>query len=589
VTPKPLSDLNVMVCGQGGDGSVTLVSLLGDLLRARGFHLFEARDVGSRVKGGSAAACLRASLERRAGLGDRFDLLVAFDGEAVARGGPLLAEHGIVVYDGSDGHPDRTRLPARATVLEVPFGRLAVRDLRRDLFKNGTAFGVVARLVGASDEEAEAALRRQLRRLQPRVVDANVEALRQGFDYAAALGVANGNAPWTLAAGPPRTRVLITGNQAVAFGFLAAGGRFFAGYPITPATEILEWLSKRLPAFGGLAVQAEDELSAINMALGAAMTGTRAMTASSGPGIALMQESISHLGSAEIGLVVVDCQRAGPSTGMPTKPEQSDLDMLAHGASGDFPRIVLVPSDPRDAFELTVLATNLAERYQGPVYVALDQAVAQDSVTVDRFDLEAVTVERGKLLDEAGLHELDEYARYRVTDDGLSPWVPLGLPGGQHLVTGNEHDEWGLVSAAPANRVQQVEKRARKLETVRPDLPRATQLGDPAGRIGLIGFGMETGAMGEAAEHLAATGMTVKQLRPRTLWPVLEDVHEFVASCERTYVVEHNATAQYAHLLASEGIPLDRLVSILRYDGVPFRPQELAARILHCEAEVAAA
>ena len=575
----PNGDLNVMVSGQGGDGSVTLIGLMGDLLRARGLHLFEARNVGSRVKGGSAAACLRASAVRRSGLGDELDLLVAFDADAIAQGGPRLADDGIVVYDASDGPVERELLPEGATVLEVPFGRLAVRDLRRDLFKNSSAFGVVAGLLGASAGQAEQTLRRRLRRLPAAVVDQNLDALRQGLDYVERTGLANGSAPLKLALPAAGGRLLLTGNQAVAFGFLVAGGRFFAGYPITPATEILEWLSARLPEFGGMAVQAEDELSAINMALGAALTGTRAMTASSGPGIALMQESISHLGAAEVGLVVVDCQRAGPSTGMPTKPEQSDVDMLVHGASGDFPRVVLAPCDPYEAFELTVLATNLAERYQGPVYVALDQAVAQDSVTVDRFDLEAVAVERGKLLDASRLPELEEYARYRITDDGLSPWAPMGTEGGRHLVTGNEHDEWGLVSANPATRIRMVEKRARKLETIRADLPRGRRSGSRAAEVGLIGFGMEVGPMTEAAELLADRGLPVQLFQPRTLWPVLEDVFEFVSACTRVYVVEHNATGQYAHVLAGAGVPLGRIRSILRYDGVPFGPDELAERV----------
>jgi 2-oxoglutarate ferredoxin oxidoreductase subunit alpha len=580
VTPRVVDDLNVIVSGQAGDGSVTLVNLLGDLLRKKGFHLFAARDVSSRVKGGSASACLRASTVHRDDLGDRIDLMVAFDSEAIAAGGPRLAEHGVVLYDASDGPVARELLPESATVIELPLGRIAVRDLRRDLFKNGAAFGLAARLLGAEDDEAVQTLRRSLRRLPAPVVEANVLALREGFAYAAELGLANGAAPWTLADAPANDYVLMTGNEAVAFGFLVAGGRFFAGYPITPATEILEWLSSRLPAFGGMAVQAEDELCAINMALGAAMTGTRAMTASSGPGIALMQETVSHLGAAEVGLVVVDCQRAGPSTGMPTKPEQSDIDMLVHGASGDFPRVVLAASDPHDAFELTVLAVNLAERYQGPVYLTLDQAVAQDKVTVGRFGLDAVEIDRGKLLDEAGLADLPHYERYHITDDGISAWAPLGTPGGRHLVTGNEHDEWGLVSARPATRTRMVEKRARKLETIRPDLPRGTAFGDPSAEIGLIGFGMEAGVMAEAAERLAAADLPVRTLQPRTIWPVLEDVFELAASCKRVHVIEHNATAQYAHLLASVGVPLERLESDLRWDGVPFRAAELTERIL---------
>jgi 2-oxoglutarate ferredoxin oxidoreductase subunit alpha len=300
------------------------------------------------------------------------------------------------------------------------------------------------------------------------------------------------------------------------------------------------------------------------------------MTASSGPGIALMQEGVGHLGSAEIGVVVVDCQRAGPSTGMPTKPEQSDLGMLIHGSNGDIPRVVLAPGDPAEAFELTVLATNLAERYQGPVYLALDQAVSQNPATVERFDLAAVRVDRGKRLTPEETAELGEYRRYALDGDGVSPWAPAGTPGGRSLVTGNERDEWGRVTTVPAVRVRMVEKRLRKLEAIRADLPRGRRGGDPAAGIALAGFGMHAHLLDETAERLADEGLPVQTLALRTLWPVLEDVAETAARC-RLYVVEQNATAQYTRALAEAGV---RAEPILRFDGVPFRPGELAGQVL---------
>lgn len=581
--PQPVEDLSVMVAGQGGDGSLTLVSLLGDLLGRRGLELYQARNVASRIKGGHAAGYLRASVAARRCLDDRFHLLVAFDAEAIERGGPLLAADGYVVHDASEGPAPRLPLPAGARIVEVPFARLAVRDLRRDLYKNSLAFGLAARLVGAPDGAAEETLRASLRRLPAPVVEANVEALRRGFAFADEQGLQAGAGPWTLPERRTGARVLMSGNEAVAFGFLAAGGRFYTGYPITPASEILDCLSAWLPEVGGVAVQAEDELAALNMALGAAMAGVRAMTASSGPGIALMQEGVGHLGSAEIGVVVVDCQRAGPSTGMPTKPEQSDLGMLVAGGNGDIPRVVLAPGDPAQAFQLTVLAVNLAERFQGPVYLALDQAVAQDAATVPRPDLAGVEVRRPWVLGEADLARLGEYRRYRVTEDGISPWAPLGTVGGQHLVTGNERDEWGRVSTDPVNRARMVEKRLRKVEAVRGELPRGRRFGSAAAEVGLLGLGMEAGVMAEAAERLAAAGLAVRGLQPLTVYPVLEDVASLVSSCRRVYVVEHNATGQYARLLAGAGLPAERIRSVLRYDGLPFRPGELAARILDGE------
>jgi 2-oxoglutarate ferredoxin oxidoreductase subunit alpha len=582
-TQRKLDDINVMVAGQGGDGSLTVANLLGVLVGRNGFRMFTSRDVASRIKGGHAAALMRASLAPRGCMGDALDLLVAFDEEAVERGGPWLAENGFVIFDSSGGPAPRENLPTGVSVYEIPFARLAVRDLRRDLFKNSLGFGIVARILSVPDDDAAEVLSRRFAHLPPRVAEANLGALRAGFAYADENGLTAGAGPLALDRAPHADRIHISGNEAVAFGFLVAGGRFFTGYPITPATEILTWLDRMLPRFGGVAIQAEDELAAVNMAIGAAMTGTRAMTATSGPGISLMQEGVSHLGSAEIPLVVVDCQRSGPSTGMPTKPEQSDINMLVHGGNGDFPRIVLAPATPNDCFELSAAATNLAQRIQGPVYLILDQAVSQDSVTTEPFAVGEVQLAAGKRVSAEDLASIAEYRRYAVTDDGVSPWAVPGTPGGMNLVTGNERNEWGHVATGAANRMAMVDKRTRKIDTVRSDLPLGRRWGDSTAAIGMIGIGMELGVMQEATERLAAAGIAVDGLQPRTLWPVLDETIGFVHGHERVYVVEHNAEGQLTHLIASVGAPHDRLRSVLKYDGIPFRPGELAARILDAE------
>lgn len=574
-----VDDLTVAVSGQGGDGSLTVVTLLGRILTARGFHLYSAREVASRIKGGHAAAVLRASHAPRGGLGDAIDVLVAFDDEAIRTVGPRVAADGMVVFDASAGPAPREHLATTVTVVEVNFARLAVRDLRRDLYKNSLSFGVLTRVLGVADDEARATLEAGFARLPQHLRDANLEAVGKGFEAASTAGYPVGSGRWQLAETEAGPRVEITGNHALAMGFVAAGGRFFTGYPITPASEILEWMEQHLGAFGGVALQAEDELSAVNMAIGAALTGVRAMTATSGPGIALMQEGVSHAGSAEVPLVVVDCQRAGPSTGMPTKPEQSDLGMLVHGGNGDFPRIVLSPGDPRDCFELGAAATNLASRLQCPVYVALDQALAQHPATVEAFDL-TVPIDTGKRLTHAEVAELDEYRRYLVTGDGVSPWALPGTDGGQSLVTGNEHNEWGQVETTPATRRLQAEKRRRKIERARSSLPAGRVFGDAAADIGILGVGLELAPMAEAVERLAVQGVAVAGLQPRTLFPVLDETVQFVASRARTYVVEHNEDGQLADLLVAAGVPSDRIVGIRRTDGLVFTPGELVGRIL---------
>ncbi len=581
---RTCDDINVMVAGQGGDGSLTIISLLSHALIHRGLELYQTSNIASRIKGGHAAALLRASKNQHGGLGDHIDVLVAFDEEAIAAAARTMSPNGIVIYDTSRGPLPEDSLSPDVVVLPVPFSRYAVRDLRRDLFKNGFGFGLVARVLGIEDEEAEECMKMRFKKLSKAALEANLHALKLGFSIADEFGIKAGENLIELPDGEKKERLSITGNEATALGFMAAGGRFFAGYPITPATEIMDTLSRHSSKVGAVVIQAEDELSAINQAIGASLTGARAMTASSSPGIALMQESISHCGSAEIPLVVVNCQRAGPSTGMPTKTEQSDIGMLTQGGSGDFPCVVLYPGNPKECFEISALATNLSQIAQCPVYIALDRSLSQNTSTVAPFDLDAVKMDTGKLLDKAALEEMDEYRRYTITEDGISPWSVPGMPEGMNLVTGNERNEWGQVSTEPENRVAMMDKRARKIDAVRDLLPKAVETGDAKAKIGLIGTGMETGVMLEARGVLEGRGLKTRCHQPRTIWPVLDDTIDFVRSCNKVYVVEHNESGQLQRLLQGAGCPGEKLRGIRKYNGQPFAPGELADLIEKREA-----
>ncbi|MCP5202529.1 MAG: 2-oxoacid:acceptor oxidoreductase subunit alpha, partial [Gammaproteobacteria bacterium] len=409
----------------------------------------------------------------------------------------------------------------------------------------------------------------------------NLDALAIGCQLADEADLPAGSGMYDVEqSGENRQHMLITGNEAVAFGFLVGGGRFFAGYPITPSTDIMEWLVKWMPKYGGVVRQAEDELSAINMAIGAALTGTRTMIATCGPGLSLMQEGIGQLGMAEIPLVVVDAQRGGPSTGLPTKPEQSDVNLMVYGGHGDFPRVVLAPGTPEECFHLTIDACNLAEKYQLPVFMALDQGLAQNLATVDPFDLDAVVVDRGKRVDAAALAGMEVYKRYAFSDDGVSPFAAPGTPNGMTLVTGNEHDEWGLVSTDPVNRVKMVDKRQKKLETMKADLPRAVEHGVDTLDLGFIGVGMTYGVILEAIDILAGQGIHAQYHQPRTLYPLLEETAAFTRRCKRVYVVEYSATAQLAKLLVAQGAEEAHLHPFLKYDGTPMRADELVQRVM---------
>jgi len=274
-------------------------------LSGRGLHLYRSSNIASRIKGGHAAATLRAGTLPRGALGDHIHILVAFDAEAVEKIGRQLAQDGVVIFDSSRGPLPAGYLPDTARVVHVPFSRFAVRDLRRDLFKNCLGFGILARVIGLADEEARDCLRRRFRHQDHATVAANLNAMELGLTLATETGIREAKGWFRFPALDPAHRPMMTGNEGIALGFLAAGGLFYAGYPITPATTLLETLGRHLPRLGGVVIQGEDELAAINYAIGAALTGVRAMVGSSGPGIALMQESVGHCGSAEIPLVIV--------------------------------------------------------------------------------------------------------------------------------------------------------------------------------------------------------------------------------------------------------------------------------------------
>ncbi|MFQ5793886.1 MAG: 2-oxoacid:acceptor oxidoreductase subunit alpha [Candidatus Bipolaricaulia bacterium] len=579
-----LDDVNLMTAGQGGDGTITVVTLFAEIFRSMGLNVYTSRNVLSRIKGGHASGVVRANPEVRYAIGD-LQVLVAFDEEAVITARDDFDPEGVVIYDSSAGELNPERVPPEVKIYNAPFSKLSMRHLRRDLFKNTIAFAVAGRLLSISDDVMKEVLQTRFARKGSLVLDYNLNALEVGLEVADDLGLEAGLGHYRIKQAPLQERLLLTGNEALAFGFLVAGGRFFSGYPITPSTEIMEWLAKWLPQFGGVVKQTEDELSGVNMAIGAALAGARAMVASSGPGLSLIQEGIGQSGAAEIPLVIVDSQRAGPSTGMPTKVEQSDLQLMVFGGHGEFPRIVLTPGHPCDCFYLTIRACNLAEKYQLPVFIAMDQALSQNlaTVEVDAFDLENVEIDRGKRLTPEALEKISVYRRYALTPDGVSPYTVPSTADGMSLVTGNEHNEFGQVVTDRANRKRMMDKRMRKLEVAKEDLPQPKLWGEPEARIGFIGIGCAFGPIREAMELLKTDGVQTKYFQPLSIWPPQQDeIDAFLEDCDRVYVVEHNYSGQLANLikLSSRHDPSAKITSILKYDGAMFKPYQIAQRVL---------
>jgi 2-oxoglutarate ferredoxin oxidoreductase subunit alpha len=570
---KELSDVSVIVGGQGGDGTLTVVDLLGRYFRKRGLYVYTSRNTLSRIRGGHADASVRASRDPRPAIKAKADLLLAFDQEAIEVVRADLDPDALVLYDSTAFKADYPNS------LGFPFATLVGGQIGQPIYKNTAAYGAIAVLMGFDDAVVRQVIEERFKRRGAEALEKNLKALEIGRQVALAVPAAVNR--WSLAEGDAHEMILTTGNQATALGFVVGGGRFFAGYPITPATEIMEYLQRYLPNYHGVVRQGEDELASINMVIGAATTGARAMTSTSGPGLSLMTEGIGHAGTAELGILVADCQRVGPSTGQPTRHEQSDLAHLAHLGHGEFPKFILSPGSAEDCFYMTVDALNLAEKWRLPVIMLLDQALCQNASTVPAFDLSKVHVDRPSLLTAEEATKQAEYKYYAFSPNGISRFAPLGTPGVTSQITGNEHDEWGHVSVNPVNRNKMMEKRMGKLIQARDELPRPRYFGRKEARIGLLGYGSTSGPILEAMDLLDAEGIATKYLQARTLFPVQQEtLGPFFDTVDLAFVVEHNYTGQLARLIR-EDMPQyhAKLRSILKYDGFSFRAPEIAGPI----------
>ena len=568
-----LNDIEVMFGGQAGDGSLTTGDLIAGVFKHMGLEVYTYKDFPSRIRGGHTNYVIRAGTTPNYGMADFVDCLVAFDLEAVEIHIDEIRAGGFIIFDSSQEKlTDAVRRPD-VHFYEVPLAKIAKDEIGLELVRNTISLGVLGRLIGMDREIVLRDVTNVYKRKGDKVIDLNIRAIEAGAKYVD--DHFDRPSGYTVTTGVDRDRLIMMGNDAIAYGALVAGCRFMAGYPITPATDVLEWMAKYAPKYGGVVVQAEDELAAINMVIGAGFAGVRAMTSTSGPGQALMTEAIGLAGVLEIPIVVIECARAGPSTGMPTKTEQSNLNHLIFSGHGEIPRVVIAPGTIEESFYLTVTAFNVAEKYQVPVFVLSEQALCQSKATLPSLDVAAVTVDRGKL-ERNGHLKFGEYRRFAFTADGVSPRAVPGTDGGMYLAPGSEHNDLGVITENAANRAKMMEKRMRKLESMRPDLPKANVLGDPSADIAIIGYGSNRGPIVEAQDRLAADGVPTRFLQLRTLWPFPEEeVRAFIKDASEVFVVENNFTGQLERLIRYVVGPSPHLRSILKYNGKPFRPIEI--------------
>ena len=561
----------VAIVGSGGAGALTAGNFLLEAASAAGWQGLLSRTVGPQIRGGEAAALVRLATHPVECLPDRFDLLIGIDWLNAHRFGAEIevGPHSLVISDPRGGEPPAGVAAAGARVVELPMKEMAkaIPDGRANMI----ALGVAARLLGCGVDVLSALLEKRLADKGPAAIDASRASIKAGFDAAAGF-----NFGLCLAAPKPSgtRRWLISGNEAAALGAVRGGVRFAAAYPITPATEILEWLAPNLPKVGGVLLQAEDELAAINMIIGASFGGTPALTATSGPGLSLMIEALGLATAAETPVVVIDVMRGGPSTGIPTKSEQADLNIAVYGCHGDAPHLVLAPQSIGDCLFTTQWATYLAEALQSPAIVLSDQFVGQARGAIDRPADVAFISQRFKATDIVG-----SYERYAIAVNGISPMAIPGTRGGQYTADGLTHTERGIPTSGECDHKAQLDKRQDKLARFNFGDHWATSEG--AGDLAVITWGSLTGPTREAIARAACEGVEASLISLRLLSPTQPE--RFAAALDgkkRILIVEQSHSAQFhRYLRAHYDLPGE--VRVLNRAGpLPIRTGEIHRAIM---------
>jgi 2-oxoglutarate/2-oxoacid ferredoxin oxidoreductase subunit alpha len=573
---KAVCDISIRIGGEAGQGMKSISSLLGKAFVRNDFYVFIHHDIMSRIRGGHNFTQFRISGRPVQNPSSRVDVLVCLDANTLNLYKDSL--DGLIIYDEGKIEEKPSSGPK---YLPLPMEKIAEEIGGSARMANSVASGALMALTGLPLEPLTELLDEVFARKDRKTIQANRECALKGYQRVRETykGSPLCDAPSARKSGSPR--MLLTGSEAMALGALAANVRFYAAYPMSPATAIMEFLASKKNEFSLLVEQAEDEIAAINMAIGSFFCGARAMTGTSGGGLALMVEGISLAGMTETPVVIVDGQRPAPATGLPTRTEQADLLFVAHCAHGEFPRAILAPSTAGEAFYLTNRAFYLAEKYQIPVFILGDQHLNDSSWTVDPFDLEKAQAERQSLISDKELEGMSPYGykRYRIMESGISPRILPGTPDQVLYADSDEHSEEGHITESAEVRRNMVNKRLRKAEGLREEMSLPRIFPDRKAERYAVSWGSTFGTVEEAVLRLRDKGMSIGYIHFSEIFPLREDAFPpELKEGPELIGVENNATGQFARLLKMEaGVAVER--RILKFDGRPFSPQELIRRI----------
>jgi 2-oxoglutarate ferredoxin oxidoreductase subunit alpha len=572
-------EVTVGIGGAAGDGSGATGDNLAKVCSRLGLHIFAYNSYQSLIRGGHVWLRLRIAEQKVMTHGDYLHLLIGLNQDTLDRHAREVVAGGGILYN------DRLKVAQDDLQRDVQLYPLPIRDLlqafgRQAVLQNTIALGGLFWLLGLDLDVLEGVLQELFsgRHKSNEIVASNVGAARAGYQYVRERYPA-WSFDWQFTG---KQRLIVSGNEMFGLGALAAGCKFYAAYPMAPSTAVLHWLARHAASHDIVVKQCEDEIAVLNMAIGAAHVGVRAMCATSGGGFSLMTEAVGLAGMTETPVVVINVQRGGPSTGLPTKTEQGDLNQLVGASQGEYPRAIIAPFDVVDCFYTVGEAFNLAEKYQCPVLIASDLLLSEHRESADPDDFNfRLPIERGELLTNGV--PAGEYKRFAFTPSGVSPRALPGTEGTAYVAASDEHDETGVLISDeftnPEIRARMMEKRMRKMAGLLKDCPPPQLFGPANAEVTLIGWGSTKGVIREAIALLAAQGIAANNLQIRYLVPFHEaEVRAILQASRRTLVVENNYTGQLArHLRAETGFTVDG--KILKYDGEPFEPHHIVERV----------
>ena len=573
------SQISWKVGGQQGEGIESTGEIFATAMNRQGYYLYGYRHFSSRIKGGHTNNKIRVSSTPVRAISDDLDILIAFDQETIDVNYHEMQKGSIIIAD-AKAKPENPE-DSKAQLVSLPFTGVA-KELGTALMKNMVAVGSTCAVMDLDTDVFESLISDLFSRKGESVVNLNIQALNEGYRLMKEE-MDSLESEHTLEKNDSDGHLFMIGNDAIGLGAVAAVVRFMAAYPITPASEIMEYMIDRLPELGGAVIQTEDEIAACTMAIGSNYAGVRSFTSSAGPGLSLMMESIGLSGMTETPLVIVNTQRGGPSTGLPTKQEQSDLMQMIYGTHGDIPKIVIAPTSASDAFYLTIEAFNLAEEYQCPVILLSDLQLSLGKQTVESLDYDKIEIRRGALVEEDMETPEDKayFKRYALTDSGISPRVLPGTKGGIHHVTGVEHNEEGKPSEGAENRQLQMDKRMRKTAQLLIDEPVKSNEKYDEADILYVGFISTIGAIEEAITRLDKQNVKVNHIQIRQLHPFPTDaVQEAFNKAKKVVVAEHNYQGQLSSIIKMNVNHQGKIINQTKYDGTPFLPHEIEDKAL---------